>query len=500
MMKKIVTFLCVLVFLTGCSTNQEKESSTKNSQAVATDTKKKVDKRFLITSDKETVVKVIGSDGERYIADFPLDKAGYISYIPEDAKLETSNSAKLKYEEINKVQDFLTAGELTPGVFFVNKHEVPSGDFKITNSGKEPATIILGKLGEETKIEMPAGKTKIGTITGTRVQVVANKPLKISTAYPKNSKERLYLPTAYGNNDLIHPSVVYVPDEIGGFKYWLAGTPYYKGDARMENPHIYASNDGVSWEEPTGLTNPIDEKPGAPADKDHYNSDTHLIFNPEKNRLECFYRESNKQSSPQASIKMRYSTDGVSWSEEANIFDHKIVLSPAIVLENGTYKMWFVDIDYSVKYTESVGGLTSWSEPKLVNTPYKEKGIYSWHLDVQKNENGTYGMLISSFKHKGDKRPNFKQSGVDRQTMHLYYAESSDGLDYPVFEDVLSPTTNTNSWDNRGLYRSCYINKDGQYIVYYSGIQTEGGRGLGVSYGDSMTQLKGLDLSNIPEF
>ncbi|HWR83338.1 MAG TPA: hypothetical protein VN285_08545 [Candidatus Deferrimicrobium sp.] len=48
--------------------------------------------------------------------------------------------------------------------------------------------------------------------------------------------------------EMMHPSVVYVPEGYLGWEYWLAGTPLNQG-ANGENPCLFVSHDNVQWSE-----------------------------------------------------------------------------------------------------------------------------------------------------------------------------------------------------------------------------------------------------------
>lgn len=65
----------------------------------------------------------------------------------------------------------------------------------------------------------------------------------------------------------------------------LAHTPYFNKDETLENPCLAVSEDGLTWQEPPGVTNPIHPWPGH-----GYNSDVELAFDPDADVLGCFWR------------------------------------------------------------------------------------------------------------------------------------------------------------------------------------------------------------------
>ena len=65
--------------------------------------------------------------------------------------------------------------------------------------------------------------------------------------------------TDYNGGDIfVHPAVLNIGEQWNGHQYWMAITPYPSGNDDFENPCIYASNDGIVWVVPNGLTNPIE--------------------------------------------------------------------------------------------------------------------------------------------------------------------------------------------------------------------------------------------------
>ena len=83
----------------------------------------------------------------------------------------------------------------------------------------------------------------------------------------------------------------------------------------------------------------------------------------------------------------------------------------------------------------------------------------------------------------------------DRLSMNLYYFKSNDNINYTDAKIILRPSVN--SWDNRGIYRSSLINVDGVYYLYYSAMSSSLERGIGLSYGKDINNLKGFNGENI---
>ena len=292
-----------------------------------------------------------------------------------------------------------------------------------------------------------------------------------------NSITKLNIISSYGDNEAYHPKILSFKDKWNGYKYWMSYTPYPAGNGELENPHIVASNNLTKWETPEGLVNPLDEisKDG---DKNKYNSDL--------DRIECFWRYVDDTEN-KAIIYRKYSTNGVDFSEKEVFIeseDRKSLdyVSPAIIYENGKYKMWYVD-QREVNYKETTDG-KNWSETKTVEFKYKDEKLYTWHIDVIKTEKG-YEMITVAY-----------QNVNNRKTMKLYYTYSENETEnWAKAEKILEPTTRTNNWDNSGLYRSSMIYEDGVYIVLYSARSISNDHGIGIVYGKNIKQLKSVNIN-----
>lgn len=316
------------------------------------------------------------------------------------------------------------------------------------------------------------------TLTATAGNKTASCQI-VSRSIAGNAKSELTMPNAYGNHIDYHPSVEYFENKWNGYTYWCAFTPYERCNDYWENPHILASNDLVKWETPAGFTNPLEP---VPADYEYgisYNSDTELVYNSDKDQLECWWRYYDYRSLT-VSLYRKVTTDGVHWSDKeqmmaSNPLDKHDFLSPALVYENGMYKLWAVDLKqrYVVHYYESADG-HNWSDPKVINVEYEDQTVRHWHLDVIHTPKG-YEMLISAFP----------KTSSDHLHMSLYYAFSKDNENYSKARLILRPRAGTGKWDNQGLYRSSLLYANNKYYCFYSGINTQTGPvGIGIVSGN----------------
>jgi len=286
----------------------------------------------------------------------------------------------------------------------------------------------------------------------TRVQV---------TAPAVNASTALSVPTYVASNEeAVHPDIVDAGSAWNGYRYWMAFTPYPASDSADENPSIVASNDGRTWVEPTGITNPVEAQP---AGSGEYNSDTDLVLH--DGTLFLFWRAYLPSSGAGQEERIRYRTsiDGVSWSASTDLIVNdatvRRLVSPSVVQESdGTWSMWAVDI---VPATNVVVRLTAddltgpWSSPAAV-TGATEPGRDPWHVDVVR-DGSTYRMLLNTV-----------DLGTSGTGGRLLLGSSADGdawtmLGWPVM------TARTGAWDSSFVYRASGLMRgDGGIDVWYS--------------------------------
>jgi hypothetical protein len=289
-----------------------------------------------------------------------------------------------------------------------------------------------------------------------------------AVAETANAPERLTIEThASGQNQPIHPKVLFLKNKFGGHYFWMAYTPYpYSADAQ-ENPCIACSDDMVNWHTPEGVTNPLDSGTTVA-----YMSDTHLLYNEQTGLLEIWYRHVDTSARTET-IYRRTSADGVSWNEREvmHISSGGIsnIISPCVLFEDGIYKIWAGSGNPAgyLKYYESTDG-TNWKLKATTN-------LYGWHFDVIHTNEG-YEAFIS------DTQPGASVS----------YATSKDGVTWNDKVQLLGAGANGN-WDSSRLYRTSAIKEDGIYYVFYTGVcDNVWGIGLSVSQTkNDVTSIKG---------
>lgn len=413
-----------------------------------------------------------------------------------------------------------------------------------------------------------------------------------------NAPAPIGLTTYVGNNQIVHPKVLYFPNKFGGYMYWMAYTPYPFANEVYENPCVAYSNDGYNWVNVDG--NPLDDPGG-----DGYNSDTHLVYVESTGTLELWYRYvSNYETTPVSEIIYRQTTnDGINWTEKEIVInndsgDYVQYLSPAVIHDGGKYKVWAVNstantisyYDNGVPTPEetialddsmTVGKITQIGKVDETDTNYmhtekiKLNATKSFRLTgVNLNGNTMHPALryVTAYDADGNVLADYSlqsiaevgggldrvitvDDSVDSVIISIYKAQNytnktitlpaveSDGeltkvrditLNYQDGEKVYKPwhidviedngktvllvmckcgttwslflatsednetfTTpelvmvgNPYGWDTR-LYRSCIVNVDGEYRIYYSAQDEIQKYGLGVSTSNTLSNFVG---------
>jgi hypothetical protein len=192
---------------------------------------------------------------------------------------------------------------------------------------------------------------------------------------------RLNIPTYDGSGNSVHPSVVYIPDGLSGYNWWMGVTPYPgTGNNEYENPSILASNDGVEWEVPGGASNPL-----IPGDAGViFNSDSNLLAINDNGTTKLFYyyRETII-SGTIVNIKLIKSTDGINWDAPVTVIAHDgpLNISPTVFHNGDEFIMTAIDYDVEVRRWTSSNGI-NWTETTASTISGMPGGRYLWHLDV----------------------------------------------------------------------------------------------------------------------
>lgn len=312
------------------------------------------------------------------------------------------------------------------------------------------------------------------------------------------------------SDQVTHPDVVIMDEEWNGYRYWAIYTPNVMRISIYENPSIVASNDGVHWEVPNGLTNPIDPQPSSTR---YHNCDADMIYNPEMDAMMGYWNWADDQAGGVgAEVRLRISYDGVHWGvpvtydaetrtwtkptteEERQVVSGPTdfipavtssarydMLSPTFVYDSfrDVFMMWSNntgDVGYNngqsnyVELRYSDDGIT-WGAPTRVNnflgTNESGQQLAPWHQDVQYVPELKEFLCISQC---------FSGGNPDGSVLH--FTKSKDGLNWePVGNKPLLSPGEDGSWDDFQIYRSSFYYEPGEEVgngtirVWYSALQ-----------------------------
>ena len=286
---------------------------------------------------------------------------------------------------------------------------------------------------------------------------------------PYNAPAPLSLPRVYETDNATHPDVLdFGVDPAGWFgqephRFWMAFTPF--PPAELENPSVVCSKDGITWVTPKGLTNPI-----APTPSQEYNSDTDMIYDPVSKRLGVVWRAMGADMpdgtyKPGPRFHLKWSTDGVTWSERIDMNDGTIDMgvAPSLVREeDGSWTM----------FTCASGGLRRYTsrEPSgpwvagPVTTAGTPSGALLWHGNVIRHR-GQYRMVMRYMDGK------------------FYPAVSENGKDWrfgPSFMSSVHPWEIEKA-EGDGMYRATMTphENEADYRFWYG---ASGSRGWRIGY------------------
>ena len=224
-------------------------------------------------------------------------------------------------------------------------------------------------------------------------------PFQCSPPLTSSAAVLLHIPTSDGSGQACHPSVAYSAEGIGGFRYWMANTPYANRSHKLENPEVFASHDGIFWQVPPRSRNPL--VPPPPGDDRHYHSDPCLLIH--DRRLLLYYRTSNEEASPRRDwLSLMTSEDGSSWTAPREILTSSgaLLLCPCVRVLGGEYRMWTVEHEpgaalLSVAQRKSADGIR-WSPAEKARLDWPGPPLEPWHIDVVETGGGQLAMMFSA--------------------------------------------------------------------------------------------------------
>jgi hypothetical protein len=362
---------------------------------------------------------------------------------------------------------------LNNAVEFEKEIVIDYDGYLIVNSRKnKPHNVTVSRNGHSMK-----------SVRGINAYNVANFLTRNYDLSYANASDKLKMINYNGDNQNVHPKVLYIENGFGGHKYWMAYTPYPYGNVEYENPCIAYSDDGYVW---NGTTlNPLAVK--IDGGTVNYNSDTHLVYR--DGTLECWYRNANNDRQTET-IYRRVSTDGVTWSNSAEVLKTGTgslvnFLSPSIIYdsERNVYRIWVIGNSsgsLKMEYWETDENASNWNKLRDYDLSYRDgdKVYKPWHIDVIKDSDKYISVVMCKDTWSSD----------SSDSWIIFLTESDDNINYS--EPKVIMRENKGSWDEM-LYRASIVNVEGEYRVYYSARNTEGIFGIGITKSKTLDKFIG---------
>lgn len=283
------------------------------------------------------------------------------------------------------------------------------------------------------------------------------RPSARAAPAPLVTLARLAIPTYEGSGQAVHPDVLHFPTGWRGWEYWMAFTPYPHGDAEYENPSLVVSHDGIHWEVPEGLVNPL-----RPTPLHGINSDPDLSWDAATDQLVLLYREVSGGYNRLRSIT---SPDGIRWSEPRLLLEgknHHLVSPTAAPRPGRDTFLWFVDAGEaascskritrvsSIRNSASVREALHPARPAAGWRGYRfsdlvQPGSMIWHLDViWVPERREYWAVYPAWP------------GTTCRNEELFFARSRDGISWRTYR-VPFIRRGDASWTGGRLYRTSVL-------------------------------------------
>jgi hypothetical protein len=279
-----------------------------------------------------------------------------------------------------------------------------------------------------------------------------------------NAARPLAIATYDGSGQCVHPDVIAIRGAFYPFTYAMVIEPYPYGDASRENPSALASDDGLCWQVPPGVANPIVP---APAEAGGWHSDADMV-NHRNDTLSVYFRYNSGRG--ETTLLRTTSDDGLDWTPARPLFTVAAsgrFASPAIVEWRGGLHMLYVDtIDHRVRAARSADGIR-WTEDRpLFHFPG------AWHLDACVDGDLAYALV-------NDGRSLFLLRTQDLQAWTVLSSgdERDDpGRWTPLADGVGAPLLQPSAggWDGRRIYRASGLPEGRRLRVWYSAESVRG--------------------------
>lgn len=236
--------------------------------------------------------------------------------------------------------------------------------------------------------------------------------------------------------------------------------PYPWGRPEFENPSLVASDDGLQWQVPKGLINPIVAAPPT-----GWHSDGALCVCPD-NRLHLYYRYNS--GAGETMLLRRTAVPGLQWKRPEALLRFPVsgrFASPSFVRWRGGLVMLYVDtIAQAVMASASTSGCR-WTRPThVLSFPG------AWHVAARAERTGLH-LLLNAGRHLYLLRHHSDRAWQARD-QRRWRSFSRQGA-----APILCPSPN--GWDSGQLYRGSFLVHGTHIRIWYSARSNDGSWHIG---------------------
>jgi hypothetical protein len=306
---------------------------------------------------------------------------------------------------------------------------------------------------------------------------------------------------SYGAQGVLHPTVLYFPDKMDGYEYWMLYTPYNTTDpgTNAEQACIIRSHNRVNWTD-YGISNPVIGRGNF-----NCNPDPNFIYVSAYSTWfmvitkESFYGDARGEN---RTISLYSSTNGKNWTDKGTLIDGSrlyetnctygwpFVTEPAIVYDNNWFYVWYCVINNNTRddsnmrrsvclakfqWDSNTNNVTNFQrvevDGKPIFTPDEDDVYYSGtgHIAVAKY-NGVY-YLFGARSRKDAQNSGFYDICLWSCTDRIHWNTSSYG--------AVVPHGVSGSWDAYYVYRGGPVTDgEGNIVtienrpyIYFSGVK-----------------------------
>ena len=273
------------------------------------------------------------------------------------------------------------------------------------------------------------------------------------------------IPDSIYKNDLVHPSIVYIPNGLGdqGYKWWMVGTPYPGSllfrDKKLENPILFRG-------ETNSITSPVVWKYvdiiAETLPNNGFNSDPCLFY--DSSKLWIFWRENETDAVIQAGnvrgVFCASTTDGITLTDKRLIcmddnYDIDYNMAPCV----------FRDKDNNISLYATQYEL----RPKRIN-----EGVALWNLSGSLDSGRFVLRGVSKLKGQGDfdywHGDYFVQNSIvylvasNEKGDVIKIAKSEDGTNFQFYN---TPLITKSQSGYEYMYKPCARVIDGTFYLWH---------------------------------